>query len=62
MDNERQETIADIVSEIRAQNLGLPKAKCQLMHAKGGAGKAVEKVFVASRYATQFQTDLFLGV
>ena len=25
MDNERQETIADIVSEIRAQNLGLPE-------------------------------------
>ena len=25
MDNERQETIADIVSDIRAQNLGLPE-------------------------------------
>ena len=25
MDNERQETIADIVAEIRAQNLGLPE-------------------------------------
>ena len=25
MDNERKETIADIVSEIRAQNLGLPE-------------------------------------
>ena len=38
------------------------KAKCQLMHAKGGAGKVVENVFVASRYAPQFQTELFGGM
>ena len=38
------------------------KGKCQLMHANGGAGKVVEYVFVASRYAPQFQTDLFLGM
>ena len=33
-----------------------------LMHANGGAGKVTEYVFVASRYAPQFQTDLFGGM
>ena len=38
------------------------KGKCQLANGKGGAVKVAEYVFVASRYAPQFQTDLFLGM
>ena len=37
------------------------KAKCQLMHANGGSNKAGEYVFVADRFAAEYQTDLFLG-
>ena len=38
------------------------KGKCQLMNSNGVVGKVAEYVFVASRYAQQFQTDLFLGM
>lgn len=33
--------------------------KCVLMHAKGATGKVREYVFVADRYAAEYQTDLF---
>ena len=38
------------------------KGKCQLMHALGSKGKVQERLFVADRYAPDFQTDLFLGL
>jgi predicted aldo/keto reductase-like oxidoreductase len=32
-----------------------------LMHAQGARGKVQERLFVADRFAADFQTDLFLG-
>jgi hypothetical protein len=38
------------------------KGKCRLMNQRGADGKVREFVFVADRYANQYQTDLFLGI
>ena len=37
------------------------KGKCRLMNQRGADGKVREFVFVADRYANQYQTDLFLS-
>lgn len=37
------------------------KGKCQLMHALGAHGKVQERIYVADRFAADYQTDLFLG-
>lgn len=53
------------VSEYNAPDGFTPiwcKCKCQLMHALGATGKVQELLFVADRYAAEFQTDLFLGL
>jgi site-specific DNA-adenine methylase len=36
------------------------KGKCQLMHALGASGKVQERLFVADRYAADYQSDWFL--
>ena len=45
-----------------AVGYGEAKLEDRKDRSKGGAGKVVENVFVASRYAPQFQTDLFGGM